>query len=473
MGMMMRTLAGALLKSEGDSTTSSPAGWFINWLGGGGTKSVAGPRVTPTTALAFSRVWACCNVRSQDVGRLDCFLMRRLKDDEGNETLKSADDHWAYHLILTRPNPRMTPMEFKLMLQLHTDLRGNAYAFKQRARGGQVIALWPLPSQHVTVLEGSDGALFYRVSIPNTEEVTVPAGDIIHRRGMSLDGKVGLSPIAWHKETIGLGIAAENYGASFFGNSAQPNGALKVPTTLSPEATKLLREGWESKFKGARNGNKLAIFDGGMEWMKTGMDNTDAQYLETRKFQNSEINSMYRMPPHKVGDLDKATFSNIEHQGLEYVTDCLDPELVAWCQTFGRDLLTEEERKTMFFSFDRDPLLRGDFKTTMEGFAIARQWSIYNPDECRAKLGENPIAGGKGKIYLEPLNYCPLGTPMADRKGAAPAPGGPGGDPAITGDDKPENDPKKRVESAKKLLFHAQRLLADAEFAASVQPAQE
>lgn len=453
---------GLFSKSSEVTYSSSPASWLVDWVRGGG-KTTSGARVNPASAMQFPAVYACVNVRGQDVGRLDCFLMRRIPETEqGGGGAKSADDHWAYHLILSAPNPRMTPMEFKFMMQVHKDLRGNAYAFKQRNGRGGVIALWPLPSQHVTVLEAEGGELFYKVSIPNREEVTVPAEDIVHLRGLTLDGKVGLSPIAYHRETIGLGIAALEYGASFFGNSAQPNGAIKLPGIVDKDTAKALRESWNQKYRGAKNANQLAFFDGGMEWVKTGMDNTDAQYLETRRFQNNEIWRLYRMPPHKVADLDKATFSNIEHQGLEYVTDCLDPELINWCQTLARDLLTEEERKTMFFLFDRDPLMRGGFKETLEALAIARNWAIYNADECRAKLGENPIKDGTGKIYLEPTNMVPAGTPLAERNPGKPA-GGTGGDPAATG------DPKKRLANAEALFAHAQRYLQDARHAIAAQ----
>jgi HK97 family phage portal protein len=154
-----------------------------------------------------------------------------------------------------------------------------------------------------------------------------------------------------------------------------------VPHILDAGAADKLRADWDKKFRGSENAHKLAIFDGGMEWVQTGMSNTDAQYLEARKFQNQQIYSLYRMPPHKVGELERSTNNNIEHQALEYVTDCLMTELTRWEQTLWRDLLTAEEQKVYFFEFLTNALLRGDFASRMAGYAIARNWGIYSADD--------------------------------------------------------------------------------------------
>jgi HK97 family phage portal protein len=302
-------------------------------------------------------------------------------------------------------------MEFKQLLQAWVDLRGNGYALKEFDARGRPIALWPLNPTWVTVLHvPGTWEMFYRVAIPRMDVVVYPAEAIFHLRGLTLDGFCGLSPIAYHRETIGLGLAAERYGSAFFGNSAQPNGALKVGQVLGPEAANALRADWEKKYKGVDNRGKLAIFDGGMEWIKTGMDNTDAQYLETRKFQNQQIYGLYRMPAHKAGDLERSTNNNIEHQSLEYVTDCLLTEMVRWEQTLWRSLLTEEERKTLFFEFLPDILLRGDLKSRYEAYAVARNWGFLNVDEIRDKENMNPLPDDKGKIYLQPLNMAEAGS---------------------------------------------------------------
>ena len=388
-----------------DTSSDAPAQWLIDWVRGG-EKTVSGENVSADSAMRTSAVYACVNVRSQDVGKLPCMLYQRLADSGK----RRATEHKLYSLIRDRPNPRMNALEFRQMMQAHKDLRGNAYALKEFDGRGQVIALWPINPSHVTVLQAKDGnELFYRVAIPCQEIETIPAEGIVHLRGLSLDGIIGLSPIAYHRETIGVAIAAEKYGAAFFGNSAQPGGILKVPTVLSQPAGDLLRTQWEQKFKGAKNAKRLFISDGGMEWQQTGMNNTDAQYLDIMKFQNQQIYGMYRMPAHKVGDLSRSTNNNIEHQGLEYVTDCLMTELVSWEQTLKLSLLSEKEiADGYFFEFLPDALLRGDIAARYAAYAIARNWGIFSVNDIRDRENMNHIPNGD--IYLQPLNMVEAGT---------------------------------------------------------------
>jgi HK97 family phage portal protein len=395
-------------RTKSDTTSSAPAQWLIDWVRGGGDHSLAGVSVTPDTAMHLSAVFTCVRNRSEDVGKLPCLLYKRLKD--GGK--QRATDHPAYALMRSRPNPYQTAFEFKQLLQAWIDLRGNGYALKEYDSRGRIVALWPLNPTWVMVYRvPGTWELFYRITIPNMVSEMVPAEAVLHIRGMSLDGYCGLSPIAYHRQTIGLGIAAEKYGAAFFGNSAQPSGGLKIPTVLDKTAAAALRADWEAKYKGVDNAKKLAIFDGGMEWVQTGMDNTDAQYLETRKFQNSQIYGIYRMPPHKAGELERSTNNNIEHQGLEYVTDCLMTEFVRWEQCLARDLLTEDEQVEYFFEFMPDAILRGDIKTRYEAYAIARNWGWLNVDDIRDRENMNPLPDGKGKIYLQPLNMSEAGAP--------------------------------------------------------------
>ena len=381
--------------------------WFVDFLVG--EKTLSGERVSAEGALKLSAVWACIRVRSEDIAKLPCILYRRLPDG----SKQRAPDHPLYSLMRDKPNPRMTAFEFRQLMQTELDLRGNGLALKQFNGRGRVVALWPVCWTRVEVLCSVDQhELYYRVRDKNGKIIdTFPAEGVLHLRGMSLDGMVGLSPIAYHRETIGLALAGQKYGAAFFGNSAQPRGAIKVPSMLSAEAAKQLRESWEAKYRGVENSHKIAIFDGGMEYVQTGMNNTDAQYIEMRGLQNSEIWRIYRMPPHKVGDLSRSTNNNIEHQGLEYVTDCLMSELVRWEQTLKRDLLLDSEQSEYFFEFLVDALLRGDFKSRMDGYAIARNWGIFSADDCRDRENMNHLPDSKGQIYLQPLNMVEAGTP--------------------------------------------------------------
>ncbi len=411
MGLWSR-IFGARLKET--TSTDNPANWFLDWAVGDG-KSTAGVRVSPESAMRLSAVWACVRVRSEDVGKLPCHLYKRLAGG-GKER---AVDHPLYKLLNQRPNPRMTPFEFVQMMQAQLDLRGNALAAKELDARGRVIALWPWDWSRVTVYSTPDGKdIFYQLSRKDgTMTDKLPSEAVIHIRGMSLDGIVGLSPIAYHRETIGLAIAEQQHGAAFYGNNARPDGVLQVKRVLSAEAAKLIREQWEQKYRGSANAHRLAILDGEMEFKPTTMDHTDAQYIESRNFQNREIWRIYRVPAHKVGDLEKSTNNNIEQQALEYVSDCLLTELRRWEQALSRDLLTEVEQGQYFFEFLVDVLLRGDIKSRYEAYAIARSWGILNADEFREMENRNKIPDGKGEIYLQPLNMIEAGA-------TPPSPGG-------------------------------------------------
>lgn len=351
--------------------------------------------------MRTAAVWACVRVRSEDIGKLPCPLYRRLAGG-GKE---KATDHPLYRLINDQPNERMTAFEFRQLMQAQVDLRGNAYAYKETNARGQIVALWPLDPSKVTVYRSNDGReLFYYVELLDRTHAMLTAEEVMHLRGLTLDGYVGVSPITYHRETIGTAIAAERYGASFYGNNAQPMGALKVPTALSQESRDLLRSSWKERHLGKR---ELAILDGGMEWQSTALSQEDAQYIDTLKLKNRDIWRIYRMPPHKVGDLENATFSNIEQQALEYISDCLLSEARRWEQTLYRDLLSETEKKTFFFEFLFEALLRGDFKSRMEGYAIARNWGLMNANEVRER--ENMNSYKAGDIYLQPLNMIEAG----------------------------------------------------------------
>lgn len=369
-----------------------------------GQKTTAGVSVSPESALKQSAVWACVRVKQEDIGKLPCPLYRRTENGKVRAT-----DHPAYDLIASRPNRRDTAFDFKAFMQGQLDTRGNALAIKEFDARGRIVGLWPQPWANVDLLASSDGKdLFYRVRMRDNTQITIPSEGVLHLKGMSLDGLIGISPIAYHRETIGLALAAEKYGASFFGNSARPSGILKVKQVLGKEATEALRKSWEEKFKGPERSNSMAVLDGEMDWTKVGMDNSDAQYIETRGLSNQDIYRIYRMPPHKVGDLDKATFSNIEQQSIEYVTDCLMAEMVRWQQTLNRDLLTEDERKEYFFEFLPDALLKGDTLSRYQAYAQARNWGFLSANEIRDRENLNHIENGD--IYLQPLNMVEAGT---------------------------------------------------------------
>ena len=256
-------------------------------------------------------------------------------------------------------------------------LYGNAYAQIIRNGKGEVVALYPLMANRMSVDRDDKGHLYYQYQMQDSDAPTMKNGtvilkpsDVLHVPGLGFDGLVGYSPIAMAKNAIGLAIATEEYGAKFFANGATPGGILEYPGTVkNPEA---VRESWTKGFSG-NNSHKVAVLEEGMKYTPISISPNEAQFLETRKFQIDEIARIFRVPPHMVGDLEKSSFSNIEQQSLEFVKYTLEPWIVRWEQSINRALLSESEKAAYFVKFNVDGLLRGDYQSRMNGYATARQ----------------------------------------------------------------------------------------------------
>ena len=231
--------------------------------------------------------------------------------------------------------------------------------------------------------------------------------DVLHIPGLGFDGLVGYSPIAMAKNAIGMAIACEEYGAKFFANGAQPGGVLEHPGTIKDPQR--VRESWQRSFGGSGNANKIAVLEEGMKYTPIAISPEQAQFLETRKFQINEIARIFRVPPHMVGDLEKSSFSNIEQQSLEFVKYTLDPWVIRWEQSIMRSLLTPEEKKTYYAKFNLDGLLRGDYQSRMNGYAIGRQngWMSANDIRELENLDRIPTEEG-GDLYLINGNMLPM-----------------------------------------------------------------
>jgi HK97 family phage portal protein len=288
----------------------------------------------------------------------------------------------------------------------HLLLWGNAYAQIIRNGKGEVVALYPLMPNRMTVDRDADGHLYYEYQTSQDEahtmdgsRVTLSPHDVLHIPGLGFDGLVGYSPIAMAKNTIGMAIACEEYGAKFFANGATPGGILEHPGVVKdPER---VRESWNSAFGGSSNSNKVAVLEEGMKYTPISISPEQAQFLETRKFQIDEIARIFRIPPHMIGDLEKSSFSNIEQQSLEFVKYTLDPWVCRWEQSMQRSLLKQEEKSQYFFKFNVDGLLRGDYQSRMNGYATGRQngWMSANDIRELENLDRIPEDEG-GDLYL-------------------------------------------------------------------------
>lgn len=372
--------------------------------------STAGKSVNERSAMQMTAVYACVRILSEAVAGLPLHLYR-YKEDGGKE---KAIDHSLYHLLHDEPNKEMSSFIFRETLMTHLLLWGNAYAQIIRNGKGEVIALYPLMPNKMKVDRGEDGEIYYIYSRStdeaNTKEdstVVLTPREVLHIPGLGFDGLVGYSPIAMAKNAIGLAIATEEYGAKFFANGAAPSGVLEHPGTIKDPAR--LRENWNSTFGGSANSGKVAVLEEGMKYTPISISPEQAQFLETRKFQINEIARIFRVPPHMVGDLEKSSFSNIEQQSLEFVKYTLDPWIIRWEQSLSRSLLSPDEKKTYFFKFNLEGLLRGDYASRMNGYATARQngWMSANDIRELENLDKIPAELG-GDLYLINGNMLPL-----------------------------------------------------------------
>lgn len=366
----------------------------------GGTTS--GKPVNEHTAMQMTAVYSCVRILAEAVAGLPLHLYK-YTDSGGKE---KALSHPLYFLLHDEPNPEMSSFVFRETLMTHLLLWGNAYAQIIRNGKGEVIALYPLMPNRMSVDRDSSGPLYYTYTrysdeAPTTKGMTVTLrpSDVFHIPGLGFDGLVGYSPIAMAKNAIGMAIACEEYGAKFFANGAAPGGVLEHPGTIKDPQK--VRDSWNAAYQGSSNSHRVAVLEEGMKYQPIGISPEQAQFLETRKFQINEIARIFRVPPHMVGDLEKSSFSNIEQQSLEFVKYTLDPWVIRWEQTISRALLRPDEKKLYFAKFNVDGLLRGDYVSRMNGYAIARQngWMSANDIRELENLDRIPPELG-GDLYL-------------------------------------------------------------------------
>lgn len=377
---------------------------YTFYMGG----SSAGKSVTERSAMQMTAVYSCVRILAEAVAGLPLHFYKYNNDGSKSKAIDSN----LYHLLHDEPNPEMSSFVFRETLMTHLLLWGNAYAQIIRNGKGEVIALYPLMPNKMSVDRDENGVLYYTYQRSQEEgkesgTVTLSTRDVLHIPGLGFDGLVGYSPIAMAKNAIGLAIATEEYGAKFFANGAAPSGVLEHPGTIKDPAR--LRENWNATFGGSANSGKVAVLEEGMKYTPISISPEQAQFLETRKFQINEIARIFRVPPHMVGDLEKSSFSNIEQQSLEFVKYTLDPWIIRWEQSLNRALLNVDEKKVYFFKFNVEGLLRGDYQSRMQGYATARQngWMSANDIRELENLDKIPAESG-GDLYLVNGNMLPL-----------------------------------------------------------------
>ena len=386
-----------------NSTSGSAYRFFMG-------SSASGKRVNERSAMQMTAVYSCVRILSEAVAGLPLHLYQYT--DRGSR--EKAADNPLYFLLHDEPNTEMTSFVFRETLMTHLLLWGNAYSQIIRNGKGEVMGLYPLMPDRMTVNRDEKGRLYYEYMVSSDDAKTLKDGtvrlspyDVLHIPGLGFDGLVGYSPIAMAKNAIGLAIAAEEYGSKFYANGATPSGILEYPGTVK-EPDKV-RESWNAGFGGSSNAHKIAVLEEGMKYTPISISPNEAQFLETRKFQINEIARIFRVPPHMVGDLEKSSFSNIEQQSLEFVKYTLEPWLVRWEQAMQRALIPQDDKSKYFIKFNVDGLLRGDYQSRMQGYATARQngWMSANDIRELENLDRIPAEDG-GDLYLINGNMMPL-----------------------------------------------------------------
>ena len=357
----------------------------------------SGEQVDEKSAMQIATVYACVRLLAESVAQLPLHLYK-VTDPDGQE---KAIGHPLYKILYREPNPEMTSFSYWEVVMTHLLLWGNSYSQIVRDGKNNVLGLYPLLPENVEIDRTDKGELYYiyhaytnEVPGENNKDIIFRRDEVLHIPGLSFNGLVGFSPIAMMKNSLGTTMAVEKYGSAFFKNGAQPSGVLEHPGVLKDPAK--IRENWAKDYGGPGNADRVAVLEEGMQYKPISLPPEDSQFLSTREFGVEEICRIFRVPPHMVQDLKRATFSNIEHQSIDFVVHTLDPWLVRIEKAIVKDLLMEDEKDLFFPKFNVDGLLRGDYKSRMDGYSIGISTGIISPNEARRKENMPPLSETDG-----------------------------------------------------------------------------
>lgn len=375
-----------------------------------GSQSKSGASVTPHTAMQVAAVYACVRIISGAVATLPLHIKRRIDD----RTREDASDTPLWKLIRRKPNRWQKPAQFRRLMQTNILLRGNAYALIVRSRG-EIRELIPLHPDRVKVKQLANLEIEYIYTRADGGQVTLLQSEVFHLYCMTLDGIVGVTPITFARETIGLSLSMEDHGSSTFKNGARFSTVLSHPAKLGQDGQKLLKASLDDYRAGGDNEGKALILEEGMKVEKLNMTAADTQWIESRKFSRSDIAMFFGVPPHMIGDTEKSTSwgSGIEQQSIGFVAYTLEDHLTVWEEGITADLSTDDD---IYAKFNRNALVKGDIKARWEAYVKALQWGVYNPDKVLALEDENPREDGKGGQYYDPPNTAGGDKPKPDDK---------------------------------------------------------
>lgn len=361
----------------------------------------SGASVNEHTVMSVSAVYACVRILSESIASLPIKVYQNT--DKGRREAKESP---AWKLLKSQPNQWQTPFELMEMQTAILALRGNSYSFIGRS-AGEPNELIPLQPDKVGVMKLPDGQPVYQY-----EGQTYRSTEILHLKGLTRNGYTGISTISALADTFGLSLSTRDQAATHFNNGATPGGVIETPVELDKKQVEQLREEWDKRHAGVQNTGRPAILYGGMKWNTIAMNAKDAQMLESRKFEVEEIGRIFRIPLNLLQSTEKSTSwgSGIEQQNIGFVEYTLRPWLVRIEQAMSRVLLSEQEKATgHYIEFNLDALLRGDFKTRMDGYKIGVEGGIYTVNEVRERENLPKLPGNTGDVTYRPLNTQPVG----------------------------------------------------------------
>lgn len=377
------------------------------------SESLTGIYVNEETSLTNVTVYACVRLLSETLASLPLVVYRR----NGRGKVRAVE-HPLYSILHNQPNPEMNSLTLRETLMSHLLTWGNAYVQIDWEDYTRIKALWPLFPNRVRKTRDpqTKQIIYHYTPSDGSPPVDLPAWRVLHIPGLGFDGLVGYAPITMARNTIGLAQATEEFGSRFFKNGINPSGILEHPTKMSDTAYKNLKDSFTEQYAGLGNSNKPIILEEGAKFNKISVSPEDAQFLETRKFQRSEIASFFHVPPHMIGDLERSTNNNIEQQSLEFVIYTMRPWLVRWEQAINTQLLVEDERKDYFAEFLVEGLLRGSPVTRASFYKELFYLGALSPNDIREKENLDPITDPGGDKYYIQVNMVPM-----DMAGKVPA----------------------------------------------------
>lgn len=401
--MIFNRLLGA--KNEVTSGLTDPTQWLIDLFGGGITTS-SGEQITAVSSLEIATVYACVNIKSNAIAKLPMQVFKRTPT--GRERDKA---HQVAKLLEVRPNEFTTPFSFKHTLSVHQNLWGTAYVYMESDRKGNIVALWLLPPDATQPYRDIETGLYTYITTLNSKTMRLQESEVIKLPYLSLDGVRGKSPIAVARETLGVMRASSKFIGGFYKNGTATKGIITTPTAIGAPAKDALRAEWQKANGGVDNAGGVAVVDAGMTYQSISMPLADAEFIATGKFNVAEIAKIFNVPLHKLAELDRATFSNIESQNMDFLQDCTEPVLISWEEEFGYKCFSTPKDANHYVKFNRNGALKADSAARATYYKEMTGIGAYSINDV-LELEEKESIGTEGDQHRVDLNH--INVTLAD-----------------------------------------------------------